>query len=266
VPLSEAALRVSDCDLSSLRYVIFGGEKLLGAAVRPWAQRFGLRQPQLVNGYGITETTVFTTFHTVTEADLDRQESIIGAPLPGFTARVVGDDGKDVLGTEVGELWLAGPQVTEGYLNRPDLNAARFPVVDDPDTGAPTEYYRSGDLVSLRADGEFWYHGRADLQVKVRGYRIELSDIEAAVRRHEAVVDAVVTVREFRAGDIRLVCTYVARDGYEVQHRQLREHVKELLPSYMRPAHYRNVSQLPLTINGKVDRAKVAQSWDQGDE
>jgi amino acid adenylation domain-containing protein len=265
-PFSESVLGRSGCELPDLRYVIFGGEKLTAATVRPWAQRFGLHRPQLVNGYGITETTVFTTFHTIEEADLARSESIIGAPLPGFTARVVDDEGRDVAGGGVGELWLAGPQVAEGYLDRPDLTAAKFPPASDPHTGASTRYYRSGDLVNAMPNGELCYHGRADLQVKVRGYRIELSDIEAAVRGHGSVVDAVVSPREFGPGDVRLVCTYAAREGREVPARELRKHVRGLLPSYMWPAHYRRISQLPLTINGKIDRAKVAQSWDQGDE
>lgn len=260
--LSESALRTRQA-LPDLRYVIFGGEKLLPAALRAWSKEYGLDRPRLVNGYGITETTVFTTFHEVGEDYLTGEESVIGTALPGFEVRVVGDDGKDVPDGEPGELWLAGPQTVDGYLNRPELNAEKFPAVLDEKTGKQVTYYRSGDLVSRNKNGELVYDGRADLQVKLRGYRIELSDIEAAVRRHEAVLDAVVTVREFKPGDVRLMCAFAARDGQRPTTRELREHLKGILPVYMHPARYLQLPELPRTINGKVDRAAVTRSWER---
>ncbi len=261
--LAEAALR-SGRDLSGLRYVIFGGEKLVPATLRPWAKRYGLESPRLVNGYGITETTVFTTFHEVGEDDLDSDRSVIGTALPGFGLRVADENGHEVADGETGELWLAGPQVTDGYLKRPDLTAEKFVPVASPDTGAPVLHYRSGDLVHRLADGSLAYIGRADLQVKLRGYRIELSDIEAAVRRHEGVLDAVVHVRQFKAGDDRLVCDFVARDEAQAPTAaDLRAHVKDLLPAYMHPARYQRLPELPSTVNGKVDRAAVARSWNE---
>ncbi len=264
--IAEAAVRAG-AELPALRYVVFGGEKLVPAGLRHWVKTYGLSQPRLVNGYGITETTVFTTFHEIGEDDLAGDESTIGVALPGFRVRVVGDDGRDVPVGRLGELWLAGPQVTDGYLNRPELTAERFSTAADPASGAVLRYYCSGDLVSLAPDGSLVYQGRADLQVKLRGYRIELSDIEAAVRRHEAVLDAVVSVREFKAADSRLVCAYVTRAGAAApEQRQLRQHIKELLPSYMHPARYLRLSELPRTVNGKVDRAAVARAWEEGKE
>ncbi|MFJ2818330.1 amino acid adenylation domain-containing protein [Streptomyces sp. NPDC091279] len=261
--LAEAALR-SDRDLPDLRYVIFGGEKLTPAAFRPWAKRYGLASPRLVNGYGITETTVFTTFHEIVDDDLATDRSVIGTALPGFRVRVVDDEGRDVPDGETGEMWLAGPQVTEGYLNRPDLTSEKYPVVTDSETGDAVRYYRSGDLVSRLPDGNLVYDGRADLQVKLRGYRIELSDIEAAVRRHDQVLDAVVQVRHFKAGDDRLVCAFVARDDAgPPTAADLRRHIKDLLPSYMHPARYLRLPSLPATVNDKVDRADVARSWNE---
>ena len=260
-----AAVLAERIDLPELRYVIFGGEKLTPAVLRDWAKRFGLAQPRLVNMYGITETTVHATFHRVTEDDLTAEESVIGRPLPGFTCRVVTDDGRDAAVGEEGELWLAGPQVTEGYLNRPELTAERFTTGPAPGGGAPSpRYYRSGDLVSRRAGGDLVYRGRADLQVKLRGHRIELSDVEAAVRAHPDVVDAVVWAQEFGPGDSRLVCAYTAgggREGAGPEVRALRAHVKSALPSYMHPAHYLALPELPRTINGKVDRAAVARAF-----
>lgn len=261
--LADAALR-SGRDLPDLRYVIFGGEKLTPASLQPWAKRYGLTSPRLVNGYGITETTVFTTFHEVVDDDLTTDRSLIGTALPGFRIRVVDEDGRDVPDGETGELWLAGPQVTEGYLNRPDLTSEKYPRVTDPETGDAVRYYRSGDLVSRLPDGNLLYDGRADLQVKLRGYRIELSDIEAAVRRHEQVLDAVVQVRHFKAGDDRLVCAFVSRNAADPPTAvDLRGHIKDLLPSYMHPARYLRLPELPTTVNGKVDRAAIAQSWNE---
>ncbi|WP_369975087.1 AMP-binding protein [Thermobifida halotolerans] len=259
-----AAVLHGDIALPHLRYIIFCGEKLTPAALRPWADRFGLERPILVNMYGITETTVLTTFHEVTEKDLAGEASPIGRLLPGFTARVVTEDGRDAGPGEEGELWLAGPQVVEGYLNLPDLTAERFPLLTSPE-GATVRYYRSGDLVSTAPDGGLVYHGRADLQVKLRGHRIELSDVEAAVRSHDAVADAVVWVHEFKPGDQRLVCAYVATEGAAPDARALRAHVRTLLPSYMHPAGYQRLPtpHLPRTINGKVDRAEVARIWEE---
>ncbi len=256
-----AAAAGADADLPGLRYVVFGGERLSPPALRDWAKRYGLARPRLVNGYGITETTVFTTFHEVTEEDLAGDASVIGEPLPGFSLRVVDGAGREVPAGVTGELWLAGPQVADGYLNRPELTVARFPRTPDPATGRPVRHYRSGDLVSRAAGGALVYEGRADLQVKLRGYRIELSDIETVVRRHEAVLDAVVTVQRFKAGDDRLVCAYRTRAGTAVDAGELRRHVKQSLPSYMRPARYLRLTELPRTVNGKVDRAAVARIW-----
>ncbi|MEV6669119.1 amino acid adenylation domain-containing protein [Streptomyces sp. NPDC051162] len=264
--LTDAVLK-GERDLPGLRYVIFGGEKLAPAALRPWVKRFGTERPRLVNMYGITETTVHATHHEIGEADLTGDDSVIGPPLPGFRARVVGADGRDVPVGEPGELWLSGPQVTHGYLNRPELNAERFPTAsgDGPEPGTAHRYYRSGDLVSARPNGDLVYHGRADLQVKLRGHRIELSDIESAVRGHESVADAVVWVREFKAGDSRLVCAVVPREGAGVRTRDLRTYIKAKLPSYMQPARYRLLTELPRTVNGKTDRAAVARTWEEMD-
>ncbi|MFI8351542.1 amino acid adenylation domain-containing protein [Streptomyces sp. NPDC085596] len=250
--LSATAL-ASDAELPALRYVVFGGEKLTPALLRPWAARYGLDRPKPVNMYGITEVTVHATYHEVTSEDLAGDDSCVGRPLPGFTARVVDEDGRDA---GRGELWLAGPQVTGGYLNRPGLNAERFVTAFDGERTA--RYYRSGDLVSIRPDGSLRYHGRADLQVKLRGHRIELSEIEAVVRDHPLVSDAVVWVHTFRPGDERLVCAFTTTGGEPVEQGPLHEHAGRDLPSYMRPARYLRLAELPRTVNGKVDRAAVA--------
>ncbi|GAA2777095.1 hypothetical protein GCM10010470_07540 [Saccharopolyspora taberi] len=258
--LSAAADRTGT-ELPALRYVVFGGERLAPEALRPWAERHGLDRPALVNMYGITETTVHATHHVLTPGDIAGGESVIGPPLPGFAHRVLTPEGRDAGPDEHGVLWLAGPQVGEGYLNLPELTAERFRTMRGPD-GEPRRYYRSGDVVSRRADGALRYHGREDRQVKIRGYRIELSDVESAVRSHELVVDAVVWVHEYDADDHRLVCAFTAKDPETpVPTRALRAHLSNLLPAYMRPAAYSLLADLPRTVNGKVDRAEVSRIW-----
>ncbi|MCB5180576.1 amino acid adenylation domain-containing protein [Streptomyces antimicrobicus] len=246
--------------LPALRYVVFGGEKLTPETVRPWAKQFGLSSPVLVNMYGVTEAAVLSTFHAVSEDDLDTDTLSIGRLLSG-SARVVTDTGREAAVGEQGELWLAGPQVADGYLGRPELTAERFPTHTDG-----IRYYRTGDLVVPRPDGTYGYVGRADLQVKLRGHRIELSDIEVAVQAHQDIADAVVWVHTFKPGDDRLVCAYIVAEGAEDPGtRPLRAHVKELLPSYMHPSSYRALPlpHLPRTVNGKVDRAAVARTWEE---
>ncbi|MFF6809143.1 amino acid adenylation domain-containing protein [Streptomyces sp. NPDC012403] len=267
-PTAFSELSVVACGqgaaLPQLRYVVFAGEKLLPTTLRPWAKRYGLARPTLVNMYGITETTVHSTFHEVTQEDLDGDRSVIGRPLSGFGFRVVTPEGRDAEPGEQGELWLSGPQVSKGYLNLPELTAERFVEGPAPGGGQPVRYYRSGDLVSLSPTGDLVSHGRADLQVKLRGYRIELSDIEAAVQSHPLVAGAVVWVRSFAPGDDRLVCAFVTAAGQTAPDaRALRNHVKELLPNYMQPAAYTAIPRLPRTTNGKVDRAEVARLWEE---
>ncbi|MEU7277804.1 amino acid adenylation domain-containing protein [Streptomyces sp. NPDC045431] len=259
--LADAAL-TSGHDLTSLRYIVFGGEKLTPPVLRPWAKRYGVTRPRLVNMYGITETTVHATFHTWTEQELTGEDSVIGHPLPGLHTRIVTEDGREATPGEPGELWLAGTQVSHGYLHRDELNAERFPTAPDPADGTPRRYYRSGDLVTRRPDDTLVYQGRADLQVKLRGHRIELSDVESAVRDHPAVLDAVVFAHTFAPGDTRLVCAYATPPGSGTPDaRTLRAHVKERLPSYMHPGRYLPLPELPRTVNGKVDRTAVVQAF-----
>lgn len=258
VGFSAAALRLG-CELPPLRYVIFGGEKVKPATLRAWADRFGLGKPHLINMYGITETTVHATFHRLTLQDLAGTESVIGRPLPRFTARILTADHRDAEPGEIGELLLAGPQVTNGYLNKPELTAERFVYLPGHEG---TRYYRSGDLVSRRNTGDLVYHGRSDHQVKLRGHRIEIAEVEAAVRSHPGVGDAVAWVREFQDDDDRLICAHTCDAVLSSPDtHSLREHVKALLPSYMRPAHYVFLPEMPRTVNGKIDIDAVTRHF-----
>ena len=239
-------------DLASVRYLILAGERFPPSSLRAWEEKFGLDRPRLVNMYGITETTVHATHHQISEADLNEPDSVIGKPLPGFTVRVEPD------GPGPGELWLAGPQVAAGYLNRDELGRERFPVT------AGVRYYRSGDLVSQGSDGLLRYHGRVDDQIKLRGHRIEPGEVEAAVRQHSRVTAAVVSVLRFGPGDERLVCAVAVSPDAHVTTAELREHARACLPTFMRPARYRILAEVPRTVNGKFDRPQIQTLWADG--
>ena len=242
-------------DPLALRWVIFGGEALELQSLRPWFDRHGDQVPQLVNMYGITETTVHVTYREITRADLDQGQaaSPIGRAIPGWQVYLLDRVGQPVPVGVVGEMFVGGAGVARGYLNRPGLTADRF-VPDALGDGTGARLYRSGDLARRRPDGELEYVGRADHQVKIRGFRIELGEIEAALARHPQVRESVTIVREDRAGDPRLVAYVVPRTVPGPSSSELRRHLKQTLSDYMVPAVFVPLAALPLTENGKVDR------------
>ncbi|MFG3975092.1 amino acid adenylation domain-containing protein, partial [Pseudomonas aeruginosa] len=244
----------------ALRYVIFGGEALDLQSLRPWFQRFGDRQPQLVNMYGITETTVHVTYRPVSEADLEGGlVSPIGGTIPDLSWYILDRDLNPVPRGAVGELYIGRAGLARGYLRRPGLSATRF-VPNPFPGGAGERLYRTGDLARFRADGNIEYIGRIDHQVKVRGFRIELGEIEAALAGLAGVRDAVVLAHD-GVGGTQLV-GYVVADSAEDAERlreSLRESLKRHLPDYMVPAHLMLLERMPLTVNGKLDRQALPQ-------
>ncbi|MEP7122426.1 MAG: non-ribosomal peptide synthase/polyketide synthase [Byssovorax sp.] len=245
-PKDAAALR--------LRYVIFGGEALDIGDLRGWWDRHGDVEPQLVNMYGITETTVHVTYRPVSKGDLDRAwSSVIGKAIPDLQVYVL--DPRGVLAPlgVPGEMYVGGAGVSRGYLDRPELTAERFlPDPFNPRPGA--RLYRTGDLARVLASGDIEYLGRIDHQVKIRGFRIELGEIEAVLDTHPAVREAVVLAREDGPGEKRLVAYLVCRDGSAPTVGELRAFLKDKLPDSMVPSAFVLLAALPLTENGKVDR------------
>ena len=251
-------------DALRLRHVVFGGEALDPRALRQWVQRHGDARPRLVNMYGITETTVHVTWRPVTREDVERGGSPIGVPIPDLSLHLLDANLEPVPAGVPGELFVGGAGVARGYLGRPGLTAERF--VPDPYATEPgARLYRSGDLALRRADGETEYLGRADQQVKVRGFRIETGEIEAALAAHPAVAGAAVIAREDVAGERRLVAYVVPRAGApEPAPAALREHLAASLPDYMLPAAFVALDALPLTENGKLDRRALPAPEDAG--
>ncbi|MCA1191392.1 non-ribosomal peptide synthase/polyketide synthase [Saccharopolyspora sp. 6V] len=232
--------------------LVVGGEALTGANAAAWRRR----NPgtTLINEYGPTEATVGTIVHRLEPGAEDPRGPVpIGRPVWNTRAYVLDGALRPVAPGAPGELYLAGEQLARGYLHRAGLTSERF--VADPFGGAGNRMYRTGDLVRWRSDGELDYLGRVDDQVKVRGHRIELGEVEAALTRNSAVEQATVVVREDTPGDQRLVAYVVVDEG--VRPDALREHVRSALPQYMVPSEWVVLDEIPLTPNGKVDRAAL---------
>ncbi|MDH6605021.1 nonribosomal peptide synthetase DhbF [Streptomyces sp. SAI-208] len=237
----------------ALRYVVFGGEALRPARLRPWADRHGLDRPALVNMYGITETTVHVTHHRLTEADLDdpRRVSVIGRPLADLRVHLLDPEGRPVPPGATGEMYVSGAGVAPGYLDRPEQTAERF--LDDPYGPPGTCMYRSGDLARRRPDGTLDYVGRADAQIQLRGFRVEPGEIEAVLAAHPGVARAAVVPRRTGNGALHLIAYAVPSGDAPVSPADLRTHAAAHLPEHMVPAACVLVDALPLTANGKLD-------------
>ena len=244
--------------LAPLRWVVFGGEALEPAALVPWMARHGDERPGLANLYGITETTVHATLRRIRRADVGSAASPVGRPLPDLSVHLRDRELEAVPIGVLGEIFVGGAGVARGYLGRPELTAERF--VPDPFSGeAGGRLYRSGDLARWMGPGDLLYLGRIDQQVKVRGFRVELGEIQAALGEHPAVREAVVMARRDagtagEAGEPRLVA-YVAADRERAPSAaELRSFLAARLPEHMLPAAYVVLPELPLTAHGKVDR------------
>nr|BBD17741.1 non-ribosomal peptide synthetase [Streptomyces sp.] len=236
----------------ALRYVVFGGEALEPAHLRPWLDRYGDDAPALINMYGITETTVHVTFQRITRGIVEdpKARSVIGTGLPDLRVYVLDHALQPVPPGWTGEMYVGGPGLADGYLGRAALSAERF--VADPFGPAGERMYRTGDLARRAADGTLEYAGRADRQLKVRGFRIEPGEIEAALVGHAEVAQAAVVARE-ADGTQLLVAYAVPAAGREPEPAALRAHLAAELPEHMVPHACVVLPSLPLTPNGKLD-------------
>ncbi|MEV7232504.1 amino acid adenylation domain-containing protein [Streptomyces sp. NPDC051020] len=251
-------------DRLALRTVIFGGEKLDVAELAPWFERMGPDGPELINMYGITETTVHVTHHRVEAAEAtEGPTGAIGRPLDDLRAYVLDPYGRLAPVGVPGEIHVGGAGLARGYLGRPDLTAERF--VPDPFSGNPgARLYRTGDLAKAGPDGRLTYLGRIDTQVKIRGYRIELGEIRSVLGSLPGVGETAVVVREYEQGNKELVAYVVPETGAagpsdgpaddrRIRPDALRESLAAVLPAYMVPSAYVVLPRLPLTASGKLD-------------
>ncbi|MCO1334903.1 amino acid adenylation domain-containing protein [Microbulbifer sp. OS29] len=241
-----------------LRFVIFGGEALNLAALKPWVSHRGDASPQLVNMYGITETTVHVTSRIIKNIDIESARgSLIGSPISDLKLYIFDRSMNLLPPGAIGEMYVGGNGVSRGYLNRDALTSERFckhPLIPD------MRLYKTGDLARIIAGDEIEYLGRIDNQIKIRGFRIELGEIEQQILTLAKVKSAVVNVCSNDLEDTYLVA-YVCLDKgqKEISLDDVRQYLRERLPEYMQPSFYMELDQIPLTANGKVDRKSLPQ-------
>ena len=245
-------LRLGERVPASLRLVVAGGERALGSAYRTW-QSLGGDQVRWINAYGPAECGPMVTAF---EPEPDRpwpedRDPPIGRPVGDATVRVVDGAGRSIATGTSGELLIGGPGLARGYLGRPDLTAERF-VLDPDRDGA--RFYRTGDRVRVRDDGNLEYAGRVDGQVKVRGFRVEPEEVESALARHPQVAGVAVASRQVHPAQQQLVAYVVPAEGSDPSASELRRFLAETLPAQMLPSAFVSLAVLPLNPNGKVDR------------
>ena len=255
VPSHFAALQGgrNDAALMPARRLVLGGE----ASRLDWIASLRAAAPRCVifNHYGPTEATVGVLTYRV-GSDLAATPTgalPLGKPLPGAHVYVLDDTGAPVKPGEKGEIHIGGAGVARGYLGRPELTAERF-LPDRLSSEEGARLYRTGDLARELADGSLEFCGRADHQVKVHGFRVELGEIEATLKTHGDVRDAIVIAREQAGGESELVACVVST----LATAALRDYLKERLPPYMVPSAFVRLERLPLNANGKVDRQALA--------
>ena len=242
----------------ALRLITLGGERLSPAALAPWFDRHGEDRPEIVNLYGITETTVHSTWHRVRAAEARERPGIsrIGRPLRDLGVYLLNEARELVPIGAVGEIYVGGPGVTRGYIGRDALTAERF-LPDSFVSGGTL--YRSGDMARWLPDGTLESLGRRDRQVKIRGYRVEMDEVSSLLRESPDVAEAVALSEEDGPHGLRLVGFVVPRAGAETATlpARVRQSIATRAPAHLVPTPVRVVARLPLTVNGKLDRAAL---------
>ncbi|HTV86369.1 MAG TPA: amino acid adenylation domain-containing protein, partial [Dyella sp.] len=246
--------------LADLKYLLAGGDVLLPTHVQRAAGL--LRNGQMVNAYGPTETTTIACTYRASASDAYVRGVPIGTAITNARVYILDERMAPVPVGVYGELYIGGDGVARGYVNRPDLTAERF--VPDPFGAQGARLYRTGDICRYRTDGQIEFMGRRDHQVKIRGFRIELGEVDALLRQHPAVRDCVVLVKDVQ-GDRRLAA-YVVADR-EIGAAEIKRHLHERAPDYMVPSQVHRVERIPLNASGKTDRAALlAMEGSDGDE
>lgn len=240
---------------SSLKTILVGGESPSQEIISRY------RNIRFINGYGPTENTVCSTSHTYSQ-NTTQDSNCIGKPLQGVTCYVLDDDHNLLPDGVIGELYLGGLQLATGYHNRPDLNdksflANPFASKTDLELGVNTRLYATGDMVCRKADGLLYFMGRKDFQVKVRGYRIELADIENTLQTHPDVQQCIAEVRQI--GGAKQLVAHIETTNNQLTAITLRTWLLDKLSTYMIPVYWSFSNHFPLTHNGKIDRSRLPE-------
>ena len=243
----------------ALRYVLLAGEALLPADVGRWREVFGDRV-KLINLYGTSETTMAKFIYEVQPGDEKNRSIPVGKPMPGTRALIVDEDGRACPPGAIGEIYIRTPYRSHGYYKQPELTAEVF--IQNPFSNDPNDIvYRTGDLGRLLDDGNVELLGRKDQQVKIRGVRVELEEINSVVRGFVGVKDVAVIDRKDTSGG-NFLCAYIVGDG-EFQLDTLRAYLHERLPGSMVPSAYVLMEELPSTMSGKIDRRALPDLKDR---
>lgn len=245
---------------NKLRKIILGGEAVDLSLLKPWFQKYGDNKPQIYNMYGITEVTVHATYHLLTIDDVRTNRNVIGKPLPNYQIILRDEQNNPVpIGTQ-GEICVLGPGVAKGYLNNKIQSQKKFVPVNTNNDSAGL-MYKSGDLGCYDQEGNLEYLGRIDHQVKIRGFRIELSEIESILNQQPEINFSVVIVKNKEVEKKKLIAFVQLKNTNDnLAEKDLTNRLKQLLPAYMLPTRIKFISQIPLTVNGKIDREALLVS------
>ncbi|SHM85414.1 amino acid adenylation domain-containing protein/thioester reductase domain-containing protein [Chryseobacterium carnipullorum] len=248
LPVSILATLPTDQPIGKLRKICTGGEAPIPSVIESWKKR-----TELINIYGPTETTVVVSGF---KFDENHPITTIGKPLPNVDFYVLDDEMNPLPANETGELYIGGIQVARGYYNRPDLTAERFLEYKTPENKT-VRVYKTGDLVRRLKDDTIEFVGRADQQVKVRGFRVEPAEIEENIRQSGLVENCIIIVKQKK--DLKqLICFYKNKKNKNSYPEDIRTYLFERLPSYMIPFKFLEVESFPLTANGKIDKSVLS--------
>lgn len=255
--LLAAADALRERDFPSLERVLWCGEVLPPSVLRYWMER--VPHASFTNLYGPTETTIASSFHTVSEPPRSDEPIPIGVACPGEELLLLDDELRPVAPGELGEIVIGGVGVSPGYWR--DEERTREAFVLDP-RGSGSRLYRTGDLGRVGPDGLLYFHGRKDCQIKHRGYRIELGEVEHALTALQEVAEcAVVAIETDGFPGTEICCAYVPTPGRSSSPRQVRRALRARLPAYMIPTRWRELEALPRNPNGKIDRPRIRDSF-----
>jgi amino acid adenylation domain-containing protein len=260
--LGELPAQLAGLELTRLRRAFFVGDVLTRRDVADFKRL--APSAACVNLYGATETQRALAFHVVAEgagagadeAAAAKEVLPVGRGIEGVQLLVLNGARQQAGVGEAGEIYFRSPHLAKGYLDDPELTRARF-LLNPFTKAAGDRLYRTGDLGRYLPDGQVSVNGRADTQVKVRGFRVELGEVEAALRCDAGILDCAAVLREDDGGERRLVAYLVTREGFGAGDAELREHLRERLPDYMIPSAFVPLEAMPVTPNGKVDRSAL---------
>jgi len=240
--------------LRNIKYLLAGGDVLNINHIEKILKEF--QNISMINGYGPTEGTTFTTLYFMNKNTIINGSIPIGKPIDNTKTYVLDKEQKLLAVGVPGELYISGDGLAIGYLKRPELTAEKFiknPYSDDPNS----RLYKTGDLVKYLPDGNIEFIGRIDNQVKIRGFRIELGEVEVVLNKIETIKDCVVVAKEDANGNKRLLAYVVAGDEINIQ--EIRDNLSKSLPDYMVPSLFVSLQKMPLTPNGKIDRKSLPE-------